>query len=252
MLHYTIKISFISLYLFLLMKIYYQIINQTTYRNNTTNHVFPIDYVPNYYYLGTHLREISYSLCPCTGQMISENFYSLFDYQTYRKFGLNMEYNIFLVNNASAYGKIEFLKKWKKKSWNLKYSTDTMDLASQNGHLNILEWWKNSGYKLKYSSYAIDWACEYGHLDILQWWFRSGLRMKYSSNAIKMAFLNRHHHIISWWQQYQTSYIIPLNFFNCRQIIISSVKKLWNSTTHFSWKQIIFVTLVLLVILFFV
>lgn len=231
----------------------YQIINQTDTDHNfdiTKNHLpmLTIDYVPNYYYLGTYLKEFSNHDDSPKNQKI----YSLFDDQTYQKLGLNMEYNIFLVNNASAHGNLNFLNKWEKSRWKLKYSTDTMDLASQNGHLNILKWWKQSGYKLKYTSYAIDWACEYGQLDVLVWWFQSGLEIRCTQNAIKLAFLNRHHHIISWWQEYQTLCCSPRRMIDCKQMVISSTKYIWDSIVNLPVKQlmiyVLFIVLILCVI----
>ena len=115
-----------------------------------------IEYVPKYYYMGINLREV---LIPDdldfkminlkdkhrANKIILGNKYSLFDPKTYELFGLNMEYNIHLVNYASSSGNINFLNQWIINNWNLKYSSDAIDLASENGHIEILNWWLNSG-----------------------------------------------------------------------------------------------------------
>lgn len=179
-----------------------------------------IKYLPKYYYMGINIREIFLPKNPelkivklldefsddevndkyRANMIILGKKYSLYEPATYLHFGLNMEYNIHLVNHASQYGNIDFLEKWKENNWNLKYSTDAMDLASENGHISILEWWKNSDFKIKYSKYSIDWACENGKIDVLDWWFNSGLELKYSHNALISAVKNGHKNIVEWWR----------------------------------------------------
>jgi hypothetical protein len=172
-----------------------------------------IDYIPKYYYLGINLREIllpndsDFKMIKLldegkyrANKIILGEKYSLYDPKIYKKFNLNMEYNIHLVNHASEHGDIDFLNLWKNEAWNLKYSIDAINLASQNGHTFILEWWKNSGFKLKYTTYAIDWACEMGHKTVLEWWLTSGLEIKYSHKAILLAIKNNHIDIIEWWK----------------------------------------------------
>lgn len=184
-----------------------------TNMNSMSNGIYftTIDYIPKYYYIGINLREIilpkdsDFKMIRLSegdkyraNKVIFGKKYSLYNPETYTRFGLNMEYNIHLVNHASTYGDIDFLNLWKKNAWNLKYSTDAIDLASQNGHVFILEWWKNSSLRLKYTKYAIDWACGMGNLSVLEWWFNSGLKLKYSQNSILFAIKNKHKHIIDW------------------------------------------------------
>ncbi|XWV25326.1 mg247 protein [Tupanvirus deep ocean] len=180
-----------------------------------------IDYIPKYYYLGINLREIilpndnEFKMIKLNNgdkfranKIILGKKYSLYDPITYDMFGLNMEYNIHLVNHASEHAHINFLDKWKENKWNLKYSTDAIDLASQNGHVEVLEWWVNSGFELKYTKHAIDWACEYGHEKILVWWFKSGLVLKYTVDSIVLAVKNGHKNIIESWKKY---FNMPIN-----------------------------------------
>ena len=171
-----------------------------------------IEYIPKYYYIGIYLREI---ILPVdtdfkmikfedkyrANKIILGKKYSLYDPVTYESFGLNMEYNIHLVNHASEHNHIEFLNQWKTNGWHLKYSTDAIDLASQNGHIAVLDWWKHSGCIIKYTAYAIDWACEYGHENVLNWWFNSGFEIKYTVSAIVSAVKNGHKHILQWWKK---------------------------------------------------
>lgn len=172
-----------------------------------------IDYIPKYYYHGIYLREIFLSEDKdnglisypnndryCAKKIIFGEKYSLCNPNTYSKFGLNMEYNIYLVDHASEHGNIDFLNQWKENKWNLQYSSDSINLASQNGHINVLDWWITSGFKMKYTIHAIDWACEKGHDKILDWWKKSQLEMKYSYNAIVLAIKNNHQNIIEWWK----------------------------------------------------
>ncbi|XWV26587.1 hypothetical protein QJ857_gp0480 [Tupanvirus soda lake] len=174
-----------------------------------------IDYIPKYYYLGINLREIilpndkEFKMIKLNdgdkfraNKIILGKKYSLYDPNTYNIFGLNMEYNIHLVNHASEHAHIDFLNKWQDNKWNLKYSTDAMDLASQNGHVEVLNWWINSGLELKYTKHAIDWASEYGHDNILVWWFDSGLELKYTINSIVLAVKNGHKNILDCWKKY--------------------------------------------------
>ncbi len=177
-----------------------------------------IEYIPKYYYIGTNLREIT---VPSDSQIKIINMddkyrankiilgkkHSLFDPKTYEIFGLNMEYNIHLVNYASAHNNLNFLSQWKHNNWNLKYTKDSIDLASENGHIDILEWWKNSGLKMKYSIRAIEWANESGQTKVLDWWFKNNFEIKCSAKSIQIAAKNGFDDIVNWWDNYKTQYL---------------------------------------------
>lgn len=173
-----------------------------------------IENIPKYYYIGINLREVilpddnEFKMIKVNcgdkyraNKIILGNKYSLYDLMTYEMFGLNMEYNIHLVNHASEHGNLDFLNKWKLNNLNLKYSSDAIDLASQNGHVKILQWWKDSGYMMKYTVNAMDWACEYGNENVIKWWFNSGLEIKYSINSLLLAFKNKHKNVLKWWKK---------------------------------------------------
>jgi hypothetical protein len=177
-----------------------------------------IEYIPKYYYLGTILREIiipddsNFQIINFddkfrTDKIILGEKYCLFEPETYQRFDLNMEYNIHLINTASANGDINFLIKWEKNNWNLKYSSDAMDLASENGHIDVLEWWKNSGFKLKYTECAFNWANECGQISVLDWWSNNNFEIKCSPKSILAAVKNGHNHIADWWKRYNSAYL---------------------------------------------
>ena len=148
-----------------------------------------IENIPRYYSYGINIREVRLPLddpefimiknpsCDVSraNKIVLGKKYSLYDPETYAKFGLLMENNIYLVNHASEHGHIEFLDYWLLSGLKLKYSSDAMDLASENGHIHILARWKNSGLKLKYTHYAIDWAQENNHNNVVEWWKQNSL-----------------------------------------------------------------------------
>ena len=105
-----------------------------------------------------------------TNKIILGPVHSLFDPDTYTKFGLKIEDNEYIVDFASRANNIQFLDLWKKSGWKLSYTSDSLDYASARGHIDVLNWWINSGFELLYTSNAIDLAFESGHIDILDLW----------------------------------------------------------------------------------
>lgn len=197
------------------------------------------EYINNYYAYGCNLRQvilpqddINFRIVRvgnsfCANRIILGEKYSLYDPDTYERFGLHIEDNNQITKLASAEGNLEFLCKWKKlgitghrsaarvdlasenghvaildfwfKTGKMFYSTKAIDAASRNGHVDVLAWWLKSGLKLKYTNLAVDWACAFGRTDILEWWKNSGLEIKYSDNAILWAYEFKQTAVQYWW-----------------------------------------------------
>jgi ankyrin repeat protein len=172
-----------------------------------------IKYIKNYYSYGVNLRKISLPISDDDFQIVKdpsgnkwrankiilEEKYSLFDFEVYKLFGLDITKNDYIVDAASKYGRIDFLTKWKSSAIKLVYSNKAMDDASENGHIDVLNWWMSSGFEIKYSMSAMDYASQNGHINVLDWWIASGLEIKYSHNAMDLASYNGKIDILNWW-----------------------------------------------------
>ena len=95
--------------------------------------------------------------------------YSLYDIQTYEKFGLDILKNTCIVKFASRDNNIDFLNWWLNSGLELKYNEDAIEMASSGCHIKILDWWLNSGLELRYDKLPIMWASSRGHVKVLDW-----------------------------------------------------------------------------------
>lgn len=130
------------------------------------------------------------------------------------KFNGSLEdYTTESIDHASANGKINILKWWKKahdeNCVELKYTEKAINFASKNNHLSSLNWWKDeSGLELKYNHNAVDFASSKFNSRILDWWVsnalktKSGLKFDYTSNSIDNAKLSEDHlmSLVKWWK----------------------------------------------------
>ncbi|QTF49633.1 hypothetical protein qu_742 [Acanthamoeba polyphaga mimivirus] len=152
--------------------------------------------------------------------------YSLFDSETYNKFGLNITDNKYIMDFASSLGKIDFLDK--TRSLKLSYTNKSLDEASINGHISVLNWWKHSGLKLKYTELSIDGASGRGHIDVLNWWLNlaiySKIKFKYTQQAINSASKNGKTDSLEWWKRTR----LPL-IYTTEAIDAASMKRKINS-----------------------
>ncbi|AGC02294.1 ankyrin repeat protein [Acanthamoeba polyphaga moumouvirus] len=127
--------------------------------------------------------------------------YSLYNFLTYEKFGLDIQKNIHIIDFASRDNKIEFLNWYIDNNYIPIYSEDALYYASIKGHLNILNWWLNSGLKLKYDENILDDLSIYGEINVLNWWLNSGLELKYSAKALDYyyGFDENKIKVLNWW-----------------------------------------------------
>ena len=176
--------------------------------NNYQDGIFIIDLIPNYYYYGTNLCEIhlpSDSELQITkkenkyyvNKATLTKKYSLFHPETYKKFNLDIRKNHYLIDFASAQGRIDVLMWWVESGIELIYTYDAIDSASANNHVKILDWWMNSNLKLLYTKNAMNYAS----LDVLNWWKFSKLPLKYSRKAMDYASKIGNIEILNWWKQ---------------------------------------------------
>lgn len=208
---------------------YYKIIpyNETDYRSglhltskslkgdsfvSTGQLITTLEYIPKFFFIGVDMYEIKLpsknllierdpDVCGWrTNKIILGKKYSLFDPETYKKFGWKMEDNHHLVDNASATGNIDFLNYWIKTGLNLKYSVEALVRASENGHVNVLNWWLASKLEMRYTENAMDWASMNGHIDVLIWWLKSGLPLKYSECSMDWASERGNTEVLIWWK----------------------------------------------------
>ncbi len=132
--------------------------------------------------------------------------------------GSTSDYTTESIDNASANGKLNILKWWKKahivNGVALKYTEKAINFASKNNHVNCLDWWyKESGLDLKYNHNAIDYASSKGHIETLDWWLKnsmsmsksnsdSKLRFEYTSNSMDNAKLKESQllNLVKWWK----------------------------------------------------
>ena len=163
----------------------------------------------------------------CANRIILGEKHSLYDFDTYKRFGLDIKDNNQITKLACAEGNLEFLYRWEKlgitghrsaarmdlasenghvdildfwfKTGKVFYTMKAIDAASRNGHIDTLQWWLKSGLKLKYTVLAVDWACAFGHVDVLEWWKNSGLEIKYSDNAILWPYEFKQTAVQDWW-----------------------------------------------------
>ena len=178
-----------------------------------------IEYIPTFYDDGIWIREVEFpkddpefrmAKAPGGIEWVANKIilgpkYSLFDIETYKKFGLDITKNDYIIDNASKIGNVAFLNWWKISGFDLKYSKWSMDLASFHGFVIILDWWLDSGIEMKYTERAIDFASANGRTDILDWWLKkkleSKLELKYSTDAIDLASANYHINVLEWWKK---------------------------------------------------
>lgn len=143
-----------------------------------------------------------YSILCSEGQIDNFNLgpvHSLFEVETYEKFGLNIVQNNYLMDFASYYNRTDLLEWCANSGMEFKYTCDAIDWASANGHTETLNWWFNSGLNLIYSNYAMDMASKHGHVKILKCWINSGFELKYTRLAIYNAFFNNKFESLIWW-----------------------------------------------------
>jgi hypothetical protein len=136
--------------------------------------------------------------------------YSLYDINTYKRIGLTIFDNRDIVDFASKYNNINFLK------WTMQYSKvllgltdqelsdpseykfvytgDSMDCASQEGNIEILQWWKESKLPIKYTDGSM---CEIP-LKSLEWWLNSGLELMCTNVLMDTAVDTK---VLEWGKQ---------------------------------------------------
>ena len=191
------------------------------YEHNISNVSFhgfrfkTIDHIAKDYSKGFYIREVTLPkndeelifvpkydfFCSMhANKVILSKRYSLFEPETYERFGLDIRQNKYLVDLASSSGNIEFLNWWLSSDIDLEYSAKSIDEASSWGRVNVLDWWLNSGKQLKYTEYAMDYASWHGEIKVLEWWFNSGLELKYTDSAIDNASRDCEIEVLEWWR----------------------------------------------------
>lgn len=140
--------------------------------------------------------------------VIVGNAYSLFDPDTYSKFGLDIKENEFIVSHAIRQGDFGTLGKLKElgfmtESSNLElvvgYPKLLIDKASNDGNVKMLDSWIKSGIKLEYSHKSMDGASAKNSVKMLNWWKNSGLVMKYSTDSLYFASAQVYVDVLCWW-----------------------------------------------------
>nr|WBF70436.1 hypothetical protein [Megavirus caiporensis] len=125
--------------------------------------------------------------------------YSLYELETYEKFGLGIQDNHHIINFASRDNRLDFLNWYLGSGYIPHYSIGALNSASCNGNIEVLDWWLTCGWELKYDTQIINFASMYGLIDILDWWLNSGLELKYDTNAINLASCYNNIKILDWW-----------------------------------------------------
>jgi hypothetical protein len=151
--------------------------------------------VPNntYYYVA----DKSKSKWFCSSVVLSDRYY-LYDPKTIKKF--NIKVNGTFIKNACVNGAVEFLEWWKKSGLPLEYNEWMLIWTSCYDCIDVLEWWKNSGLELKYIESVLSYASWCGEVNVLEWWKNSGLPLKYDKSALMYASSNGHVNVLEWWK----------------------------------------------------
>lgn len=199
-----------------------------------------LDQIPNYYYYGVNLREVELPVEMEGFAMVQDGNkwrankiilgrkWSLFDPETYRELGLSPYLNHYLMDYASAAGRVDVLDLWADLASNqdtiwkknlqeicsdcqyqsslLPYSHQAVDRASENGHIDVLQWWFNRyifhGDQFRSTHMAIDQASERGLNHVLDWWWwkkvNHDLEFRYHY-AIDLASARGHLTTLEWW-----------------------------------------------------
>ena len=130
--------------------------------------------------------------------------------------GSTNDYTTESIDNASANGKLNILKWWKKahivNGVELKYTEKAINFASKNNHVSCLDWWyKESGLDLKYNHNAIDYASSKANIEALDWWLKNSMsktdsdpkiRFEHTSNSLDHAKLKENQllDLVKWWK----------------------------------------------------
>lgn len=206
-------------------------------------------HIQKFYSFGIYLREISipitdpeFKILKCKdntkwrcNKIILGTKHSLFDPETYVKFGLDIWQNKHIIVFACKYGKLDFLEKLKSMdiNWNKKYPKNTINqmiiAASKYRQIAVLDWLKKENiiyysdnkYDYDYDeeeeekvviqsvsnilNNVIDSACKNGYLDIIQWWEKI-----YSSASnqlyVQYALRYKQFHILDWLIKHKAKY----------------------------------------------
>ena len=200
-------------------------------------------HIQRFYSFGIYLREVTipiddpdFKIIKCkdgtkwrSNKIILGTRYSLFDPETYVKFGLDIWKNKYIVIYACQYGRIDFLDKLVEMNedkdpdypvrWDTRYDRNVIDkmilFASQHRQIAVLDWLEakkiiHQEQIMKDScdieceddinryDVAILQACRKGYLDVLQWWDKNNFMDKINANYLTYALENKHYHVADW------------------------------------------------------
>nr|AEX62656.1 putative ankyrin repeat protein [Moumouvirus Monve] len=138
------------------------------------------DKIKNYYSFGTNLAVISLpendpdlKILFLDEKMRAnkiniDQVFSLFDINTYLKFGLNIRHNKYIIYFAVKYKNYNFLNWWLNSGITLYYDKNICELIFENNYLDILQWWIKSNKKLPKITDEFYTASLLGHIDVLK------------------------------------------------------------------------------------
>ena len=198
------------------------------------------EHIPRFYSFGIYLREVTiptndpdFKIIKCkdgtkwrSNKIIFGTKHSLFDLKTYKKFDLDIRFNLHILVFACQYGNVEFLETIKKKG-DFQSSKETRDkmimTASKYYQIPVLDWLKNEeiirydpvkkpngeeltddeddAYDYSYKK-AITAACLEGHLAVLEWWEKNNFKVSQCQSILCDALKKKHYHIVDWLINY--------------------------------------------------
>lgn len=195
----------------------------------------PLDKIHKFLNYGCWLRIVSLPINDPNFQMTNDGIdkfranmiilserYSLFDIETYKKFGLAIPNEIDMVMMASNYGEREILEKIITDKNKSSYESISMNAAAINGHIQILNFWFNlNGIDQIGFCNCVKFASMNGQIEVLKWCLRRGFCFRSFSEAITFTAKWDQINTLNWllecvyMKQYLNSGSIQYNVKDC-------------------------------------